>query len=83
MKYLKAYETLNTPIEGDYVFCINTKDTQLEYNTLYKIIRIEEKKYYEHAIYYFLEGMSFDAGYYDYRFRKATEEEILINKFNI
>ena len=66
---------------GDYVYCINTKNTTLlKKNFLYKISGIFGD---DSTFYIILEEFSDDKNWFEDRFRKASELELDVIKYNL
>lgn len=68
---------------GDYVVCIDDKDNYLMKNgNIYQISNVHKNEF-THEVFYKFDELSNSSGWNENRFRKATEEEVAMKKYNL
>lgn len=85
MKYIKAFETVNNDDvkKGDYVICIdNVGSFLLQLGEIYQVSHIHVSQYINTKFYHLIE-IENTTGWDKDRFRKATDEEISMKKYNL
>ena len=86
MKHLRLFEEQNRDTKfdvGDHVVCIdNIAAHLLKKGNIYQISSIHINEFSHDAFLHFNE-ISISSGWSDTRFRKATEEEVAMKKYNL